>query len=87
MVDQVPAEIRVLLADDHTLVRSGIARIVAEEPGMEVVGEVGDGSARAPLSSVPKMAPGDHGDRKALYCFEHPTDRWGGMVSNQDHAV
>jgi two-component system response regulator NreC len=45
MVDQVPAEIRVLLADDHTLVRSGIARIVAEEPGMKVVGEVGDGSA------------------------------------------
>lgn len=45
MADQVPAQIRVLLVDDHTLVRSGIARILAEEPGMEVVGEVGDGTA------------------------------------------
>lgn len=35
--------IRILVADDHTLVRQGIVRIIREEPDMEVVGEAGDG--------------------------------------------
>ena len=35
--------IRVLLADDHTLVRAGIRGLLAELPGVEVVGEAGDG--------------------------------------------
>jgi DNA-binding NarL/FixJ family response regulator len=33
--------IRVALCDDHAVVRSGLARIVAEEPDLEVVGEAG----------------------------------------------
>lgn len=33
--------IRVALCDDHVVVRRGLARIVAEEPGLEVVGEAG----------------------------------------------
>ncbi|MFP5327378.1 MAG: response regulator [Acidimicrobiia bacterium] len=33
--------IRVALCDDHAVVRSGLARIVADEPGLEVVGEAG----------------------------------------------
>ena len=37
------AKIRVLLADDHAIVREGIKRILAEEPDIEVVGEAGDG--------------------------------------------
>jgi len=37
------ARIRVLLADDHAIVREGIKRILAEEPDIEVVGEAGDG--------------------------------------------
>ena len=36
-------KIRVLLAEDHTIVRKGISEFVQREPGMEVVGEVGDG--------------------------------------------
>jgi len=32
---------RVALCDDHAVVRSGLARIVAEEPDLEVVGEAG----------------------------------------------
>lgn len=36
-------KIRVLLADDHAIVREGIKRILAEEPDIEVVGEAGDG--------------------------------------------
>jgi len=33
--------IRVALCDDHAVVRSGLARIVAETPGLAVVGEAG----------------------------------------------
>jgi two-component system invasion response regulator UvrY len=34
---------RILIADDHRLVRKGIAQIIEESPGMEVAGEAGDG--------------------------------------------
>jgi len=36
--------IRVLLADDHTLVRSGIRKLIETLPQVEVVGEAGDGA-------------------------------------------
>jgi DNA-binding NarL/FixJ family response regulator len=35
--------VRVLLADDHTLVRAGIRALLEKLPGVEVVGEAGDG--------------------------------------------
>ena len=35
--------IRVLLADDHTLVRAGIRALLERIPGVEVAGEAGDG--------------------------------------------
>jgi DNA-binding NarL/FixJ family response regulator len=34
---------RVLLVDDHNLVRAGVRKIIESQPGFEVVGEVGDG--------------------------------------------
>lgn len=37
--------VRVLLADDHPVVRSGLAGLLAVEPDIEVVGEVSDGAA------------------------------------------
>ncbi|MFI0357788.1 response regulator [Actinomadura sp. 9N407] len=37
--------IRVVLADDQELVRSGFAMILNAQPGIEVVGEAGDGAA------------------------------------------
>ncbi len=37
--------IRVLLADDHALVRAGLKRILEAEKGVSVVGEVEDGAA------------------------------------------
>lgn len=40
---QEPARIRVLLVDDHTLLTQGIARLLADEPDMEVAGCAGSG--------------------------------------------
>jgi two-component system, NarL family, response regulator DevR len=34
--------IRLLLADDHALVREGLRQLLADEPGLEVVGEAAD---------------------------------------------
>jgi DNA-binding NarL/FixJ family response regulator len=36
--------IRVLVADDHTVVREGIRYVLEREPGFEIVGEAGSGS-------------------------------------------
>ena len=36
--------IRVLIADDHVVVRKGIRALLATEPGIDVVGEAGDGA-------------------------------------------
>jgi len=36
-------QIRVLIADDHAVVRRGLQVLIASEPGMEVVGEAEDG--------------------------------------------
>ena len=35
--------IRILIADDHTLVRAGMRALLDSEPGMEVIGEAADG--------------------------------------------
>ncbi|MBL7065875.1 MAG: response regulator transcription factor [Anaerolineae bacterium] len=35
--------IRVLLAEDHTIVRKGVRALLADEPGIEVIGEAEDG--------------------------------------------
>jgi len=38
-------KIRVLLVDDHTLVRQGMRRLLETDPEVEVVGEAGDGNS------------------------------------------
>lgn len=47
--------ITVLIADDHPLLREGLARILATEPGIEVVGEAG--SADEALAKVEELRP------------------------------
>jgi NarL family two-component system response regulator LiaR len=36
--------IRILVVDDHAVVRKGLCTLIASEPGMEVVGEAADGN-------------------------------------------
>lgn len=36
--------IRILVVDDHTIFRAGIARLVSDEPDLRVTGEAGDGT-------------------------------------------
>jgi DNA-binding NarL/FixJ family response regulator len=49
---------RIFLADDHGLVRAGIRSLLGDVPGVEVVGEAGDGqeALRAMLESRPDVA-------------------------------
>ncbi|MHA2500188.1 MAG: response regulator transcription factor, partial [Candidatus Hodarchaeales archaeon] len=35
--------IKILVADDHTIVRQGIARLLDDQPNLEVVGEAVNG--------------------------------------------
>jgi DNA-binding NarL/FixJ family response regulator len=35
-------EIRILLVDDHQMIRAGLRRVLADHPGLRVVGEAGD---------------------------------------------
>lgn len=37
------SNIRVLLADDHVMIRSGLRLLIEKQPGLEVAGEAGDG--------------------------------------------
>lgn len=47
--------IRVLLADDHTLIRAGLRMVVAAQPDLTVVGEAGDG--REAVSMAQNLKP------------------------------
>ena len=38
-----PAVIRILITDDHAVVREGLRTLIRTEPGMEVIGEAADG--------------------------------------------
>jgi DNA-binding NarL/FixJ family response regulator len=43
--------IRILIADDHAVVRQGLCSLLGQEPGMTVVGEVADGRSAVRLST------------------------------------
>ncbi|MCL2092141.1 MAG: response regulator transcription factor [Micrococcales bacterium] len=43
LTDEVPPIVRVLVVDDQVMVRLGFVLVLGNEPGLEVVGEAGDG--------------------------------------------
>src|SRR5262245_57752108 len=43
--------IRLLLADDHAIVREGLKSLINSQPGMEVVGEAADGNAAVSMTA------------------------------------
>ncbi len=47
--------IRILIVDDHAIVRKGISALLATEPGLEVVGEARDG--REAIAEAQRLAP------------------------------
>jgi DNA-binding NarL/FixJ family response regulator len=47
--------IRVLLVDDHAIVREGLRTLLADEPAVEVIGEAGDGAQA--LTQVAALCP------------------------------
>ncbi len=73
--------VRLLIADDHTLVRAGLSKLIGALPGMEVAGEAGDGLALIALvaQTQPDLVlmdiamPGLNGlDACAQLTREHP---------------
>ena len=47
----VPLKTRILLADDHTVVRDGLRMVLDSAPDLEVVAEAGDGAEAVELPS------------------------------------
>ena len=55
LLEQVARLIKVLVADDHTMVRDGICAVLALQNDMSVVGEASDG--KEALEKVPRLMP------------------------------
>jgi two-component system, NarL family, response regulator NreC len=88
--------IRVLIADDHALVRSGMRMLLEDEPGFEVVGEAADGAqalelARALRPSVlladVSMPPPDGIELTQLLSREAPHIRTIVVTMHENDAV
>lgn len=48
-------KLRIILADDHNIVREGLRILIENEPGMEIVGEAGNG--RSTVSLTKELKP------------------------------
>jgi DNA-binding NarL/FixJ family response regulator len=51
----MPKEIRLVIADDHPIVRKGLRQVIDEEPDLKVLAEAGDGEAC--LALIQKLHP------------------------------
>src|SRR5881397_1422287 len=58
------AKIRVLLVDDHTVVRQGLRRILETDDEIEIVGETGDG--RTAVEMAQRMHPNIEATRQIM---------------------
>ncbi|MEU9200801.1 response regulator transcription factor [Streptomyces sp. NPDC048332] len=50
-----PPPLRIILADDHTVMRAGLVALLSSEPTVEIVGEAGDG--REAVRIVERLRP------------------------------
>jgi len=55
VADRTPAIIRILVADDHPVVRDGLVAVLSTQPDFQVVGEAGDG--REAVEKVGELQP------------------------------
>ena len=64
------SEIKILIADDHAVVREGTRQILEQEADMNVVGEATDGEEAVRLagSTKPDVAIIDIAMSKKIYC-------------------
>ena len=55
-------KLRIVLADDHAVVRSGLRALIDAQPGLTVVGEAADGEAAVELARTlgPDVVTMDH---------------------------
>ncbi|WP_141580704.1 response regulator transcription factor [Actinomadura sp. WMMA1423] len=51
----IPPRLRIILVDDHTVMRAGLVALLAAEPGIEIVGEAGDG--REAIALTERLRP------------------------------
>jgi len=51
MTDSTPPSIRVVLVDDHTILRQGLRMLIDAEPDMAVIGEASDGDEAVSLAT------------------------------------
>ena len=51
----MPGNIRIVIADDHPIVRKGLREVMEEQPDLQVVAEAGDGEAG--LASIRELQP------------------------------
>jgi DNA-binding NarL/FixJ family response regulator len=52
----IPPVTRILVADDHALVREGLKHVINAEPDLEVVAEAADGAEAVERSARPARA-------------------------------
>jgi len=69
-------QIRILLADDHTIIRSGLRLLLDQQPDFKVVAEPSDGREAVELAAKhrPDVAVLDIGNAPAQWNRSHPTD-------------
>lgn len=54
-MDNIEPTVRIVIADDHTIFRDGLRRLLEAEPGLEVVGEAADGGEA--VTQTRELAP------------------------------